>query len=114
MQFVDTNRNEYIISPECKKLFIDTANYINVISTQKLVTIIYTTIWLNPNEKNDVLEMEGAMILFFIQTIKKYGTSITFTHFPISNVNFYLYSLLVLIYQNNIFLFLLLLLCYYN
>ena len=114
MQFVDTIRSEYIISPECKKLFIETANYTNVISTQKLVTIIYTTIWLNPNEKSDVLEKEGAMTLSFIQTIEKYGTSITFTPFLISNVKFYLYSLLVLMYQNNIFLFLLLLLCYYN
>lgn len=85
MQFVDTNRSEYIISPECKKSFIETANYTIVISTQKLVTIIYTTIWLNPNEKSDVLEMEGAMTLSFIQTFKKYGTSITFTPFLVLN-----------------------------
>jgi len=70
MQFVDTNRSEYIISPECKKSFIETAHYTKVISTQKLVTIIYTTvwrngsatIWLNPVEKSDVLEMEGIYL----------------------------------------------------
>ena len=70
MQFVDTNRSEYIISPECKKSFIETAHYTKVISTQKLVTIIYTTvwrngsatIWLNPVEKSDVLETEGIYL----------------------------------------------------
>jgi hypothetical protein len=70
MQFVDTDRSEYIISPECKKSFIETAHYTKVISTQKLVTIIYTTvwrngsatIWLNPVEKSDVLEMEGIYL----------------------------------------------------
>jgi hypothetical protein len=70
MQFVDTLRSEYIISPECKKSFIETAHYTKVISTQKLVTIIYTTvwrngsatIWLNPVEKSDVLEMEGIYL----------------------------------------------------
>ena len=67
MQFIDTDRSEYIISPECKKSFIETAQYTKVISTQKLVTIRYTTvwrngsatIWLNPVEKGDMLETEG-------------------------------------------------------
>ena len=70
MQFVDTLRSEYIISPEFKKSFIETAHYTKVISTQKLVTIIYTTvwrngsatIWLNPLEKSDILEMEGIYL----------------------------------------------------
>ena len=70
MQFVDTDRNEYIISPECKKSFIETAHYTKIISTQKLVTIRYTTvwrngsatIWLNPLEKSDILEMEGICL----------------------------------------------------
>jgi hypothetical protein len=70
MQFVDTDRSEYIINPECKKSFIETAHYTKVISTQKLVTIIYTTvwrngsatIWLNPVEKSDILEMEGIYL----------------------------------------------------
>ena len=70
MQFVDTSRSEYIISPESKKSFIETVHYTKVISTQKLVTIIYTTvwrngsatIWLNPVEKCDVLETEGIYL----------------------------------------------------
>jgi hypothetical protein len=70
MQFVDTNRSEYIISPECKKSFIETAHYTKVISTQKMVTILYTTvwrngsatIWLNPVEKSDMLETEGICL----------------------------------------------------
>lgn len=70
MQFVDTNRSEYIISPECKKSFIETAHYTKVISTQKMVTILYTTvwrngsatIWLNPVEKGDILETEGICL----------------------------------------------------
>ena len=67
MQFIDTDRSEYIISPECKKSFVESAHYTKVISTQKLVTILYTTvwrngsatIWLNPVEKNDILETQG-------------------------------------------------------
>ena len=70
MQFADTLRSEYIISPECKKSFIETAHYTKVISTQKLVTILYTTvwrngsatIWLNPVEKGDILETEGICL----------------------------------------------------
>lgn len=70
MQFADTLRSEYIISPECKKSFIETTHYTKVISTQKLVTILYTTvwrngsatIWLNPDEKNDMLETEGICL----------------------------------------------------
>ena len=70
MQFVDTDRSEYIINPECKKSFIETAHYTKVISTQKLVTILYTTvwrngsatIWLNPVEKSDILETEGICL----------------------------------------------------
>ena len=70
MQFVDTDRIEYIISPECKKSFIETAHYTKVISTQKMVTILYTTvwrngsatIWLNPVEKSDILETEGICL----------------------------------------------------
>lgn len=70
MQFVDTSRSEYIISPECKKSFIETAHYTKVISTQKMVTILYTTvwrngsatIWLNPAEKSDILETEGICL----------------------------------------------------
>ena len=70
MQFADTLRSEYIISPECKKSFIETTHYTKVISTQKLVTILYTTvwrngsatIWLNPDEKSDMLETEGICL----------------------------------------------------
>ena len=70
MQFVDTSRSEYIISPESKKSFIETVHYTKIISTQKLVTIIYTTvwrngsatIWLNPVEKCDILETEGIYL----------------------------------------------------
>ena len=70
MQFIDTLRSEYIISPEFKKSFIETTHYTKVISTQKLVTVLYTTvwrngsatIWLNPVEKNDILETEGINI----------------------------------------------------
>ena len=70
MQFADTLRSEYIISPECKKSFIETAHYAKVISTQKLVTILYTTVWrngsatvwLNPVEKIDMLETEGICL----------------------------------------------------
>jgi len=70
MQFVDTDRSEYIINPECKKSFIETAHYTKVISTQKLVTILYTTVWrngsatilLNPVEKSDMLDAEGICL----------------------------------------------------
>ena len=70
MQFADTLRSEYIISPECKKSFIETAHYTKVISTQKMVTILYTTvwrngsatIWLNPDEKSNILETEGICL----------------------------------------------------
>ena len=70
MQFADTLRSEYIISPDCKKSFIETAHYTKVISTQKLVTILYTTVWrngsatilLNPVEKSDMLETEGICL----------------------------------------------------
>lgn len=70
MQFADTLRSEYIISPECKKSFIETAHYTKVISTQKLVTILYTTvwrngsatIWLNPDEKSNMLDAEGICL----------------------------------------------------
>lgn len=88
MQFVDTNRSEYIISPECKKSFIETANYTNVISTQKLVTILYTTILLNPIEKSEVLEMEGAMTLSFIQTIKNMAHLLLLHIFSFQMLNF--------------------------
>ena len=70
MQFIDTTRREYKIYPKYKKSFTEIAHYSKELSTQKTVTVLYTTLWrngyakilLNDDEKDEIMQKQHICI----------------------------------------------------